>query len=295
MDQVAVQAKQVVRREVFLPPYLLLLLPAVTFMLLMYGYPFLSSITRSFINSQGQFSFENYQKTVDLYLKDIGFTFAVTVFSTAVSAGLAILLAVYLRLRQSSISRVLGGLYRVPIFIPFVVVAQMMTTFLAPHGLLNLTLAKVGMVDIKNPLQLFNFYGLTFGFVWKMIPFSVLIIHGGFQMIDNSYIEAARSCGAGLMRVITRVLIPMNRSSIVVALVLVYSQIVGTFTLPYMLIGGKIPTTITVDIAHRINYFRDFGVANTLGVFSYLLVLATAVYYLKSSVRKVTGSQASER
>jgi ABC-type spermidine/putrescine transport system permease subunit I len=127
-----------------------------------------------------------------------------------------------------------------------------------------------------------------------MIPFSTLIIHGGFQMIDNSYIEAARSCGAGLGRVITRVLIPMNRSSILVALVLVYSQIVGTFTLPYMLIGGKIPTTITVDIAHRINYFRDFGVANALGVFSYLLVLITAVYYLRSSVKKMTGYQASE-
>jgi len=138
------------------------------------------------------------------------------------------------------------------------------------------------------------FLGLTFGFVWKMIPFSALIIHGGFQMIDNSYIEAARSCGAGLVRVITRVLVPMNRSSILVALVLVYSQIVGTFTLPYMLIGGKIPTTITVDIAHRINYFRDFGVANTLGVFSYLLVLMTAVYYLRSSVKKMTGYQASE-
>ncbi len=264
-------------------------------MLLMYGYPFLSSITRSFINSQGQFSFDNYEKTLDLYLKDIGFTFAVTIFSTAVSAGAAILLAVYLRLRQNAISRILGGLYRLPIFIPFVVVAQMMTTFLAPHGLLNLALAKVGMVDIKNPLQLFNFYGLTFGFIWKMIPFSVLIIHGGFQMIDNSYIEAARSCGAGLIRVITRVLIPMNRSNILVALVLVYSQIVGTFTLPYMLIGGKIPTTITVDIAHRINYFRDFGVANTLGVFSYLLVLITAVYYLRSSMKKVTLSQFRER
>jgi putative spermidine/putrescine transport system permease protein len=263
-------------------------------MLLMYGYPFLSSIVRSFINKQGQFSFENYGKTVDLYLKDIGFTFAVTVSSTAVSAVLAILLAVYLRLRQSAISRVLAGFYRIPIFIPFVVVAQMMNTFLAPHGLLNLALAKSGMIDLKSPLQLFNFYGLTFGFVWKMIPFSVLIIHGGFQMIDNSYIEAARSCGAGLIRVITRVLIPMNRSSILVALVLVYSQIVGTFTLPYMLIGGKIPTTITVDIAHRINYFGDYGVANTLGVFSYLLVLVTAIYYLRSSVRRVAGTQPSE-
>ena len=44
---------------------------------------------------------------------------------------------------------------------------------------------------------------------------------------------------------------------------------------------------ITVDIAHRVNYFRDFGVANTLGVFSYLLVFFTALYYLRSSVRKM--------
>jgi ABC-type spermidine/putrescine transport system permease subunit I len=261
----------------------------------MYGYPFLSSIVRSFINNQGEFSFENYSKTVDLYLKDIVFTLAVTVVSTAVSAALAILLSVYLRLRQGPVSRMLAGLYKVPIFIPFVVVAQMMNTFLAPHGLLNLSLTKIGVIDLQYPLQLFNFYGLTFGFIWKMIPFSVLIIHGGFQMIDNSYIEAARSCGAGLMRVITRVLIPMNRPSILVALVLVYSQIVGTFTLPYMLIGGKIPTTITVDIAHRINYFRDFGVANTLGVFSYLLVLLTAIYYLRSSVKKMAGVQDGER
>lgn len=288
------QANATARRGLSLPPYLLLILPAVTFMVLMYGYPFISSILRSFINPEGEFSFDNYAKTIDLYLKDIGFTFAVTVLSTALSAVLAILLAVYLRLRQNPISRVLTGLYRIPIFIPFVVVAQMMNSFLAPHGILNLTLAKLNIIDLQKPLQLFNFYGLTFGFVWKMIPFSTLIIHGGFQMIDNSYIEAARSCGAGLGRVITRVLIPMNRPSILVALVLVYSQIVGTFTLPYMLIGGKIPTTITVDIAHRINYFRDFGVANTLGVFSYLLVLITAIYYLRSSVKKMTGYQAGE-
>ncbi len=288
------QVNSITRRGFSLPPYLLLIFPAVTFMVLMYGYPFISSILRSFINPQGEFSLENYGKTIDLYLKDIGFTLAVTVLSTAVSALLAILLAVYLRLRQNRISRALAALYKIPIFIPFVVVAQMMNSFLAPHGILNLALAKLQLIDLEDPLQLFNFYGLTFGFVWKMIPFSALIIHGGFQMIDNSYIEAARSCGAGLLRVITRVLIPMNRSSILVALVLVYSQIVGTFTLPYMLIGGKIPTTITVDIAHRINYFRDFGVANTLGVFSYLLVLITAVYYLRSSVKKMTGYQASE-
>jgi ABC-type spermidine/putrescine transport system permease subunit I len=275
------------RREFIFPPYVLLLFPAITFMLLMYAYPFITSFTRSLIDPDGNISLANYAKTWDLYLKDIVFTFGVTVFSTAVTGALAVLLAVYLRFRRGPISRILSGLYKIPIFIPFVVVAQMMNSFLAPHGLFNIALAKLGLINIDHPLQLFNFSGLSFGFIWKMVPFSVLIIHGGFQMIDDSYIEAARSAGARLFKVITRILIPMSKSSIMVALVLVYSQIVGTFTLPYMLIGGKSPTTITVDIAHRVNYFRDFGVANSLGVFSYFLVFFTAIYYLRSSVKKM--------
>jgi putative spermidine/putrescine transport system permease protein len=281
-------------REFKFPPYLFLLLPAVTFMLVMYAYPFITSFTRSAVDAQGNLTFANYIKTWALYRKDVFFTFSVTVFSTTVTGVLAVLMAVYLRFRQGLISRFLSGLYKLPIFIPFVVVAQMMNSFLAPHGLFNVALAQMGLIDIDQPLQLFNFSGLSFGFMWKMVPFSVLIIHGGFQMIDNSYIEAARSAGARKFTVITRILIPMSKSSIMVALVLVYSQIVGTFTLPYMLIGGKSPTTITVDIAHRVNYFRDFGVANALGVMSYLLVLFTAIYYLRSSAKKMAETKTAE-
>jgi len=272
------------RKGLSVPSYIFLLAPAVLFMFLMYAYPFLASIIRSFLDKSGSFSLTNYIKTLDLYLKDIVFTFSVTLFNTTLTAILATLIAVYFRIRQNRITRILSALYKLPLFIPFVVVSQMMNSFLAPHGLLNIALAQLGLINLENPLQLFNFAGLSFGFVWKQIPFAVLIMHGGFQMIDNSYIEAARSAGAGMLKVITRILVPMNKSSILVSLVLVYSQIVGTFTLPYMLIGGKIPTTITVDIAHRVNYFRDFGVANALGVFSYLLVLLTAWYYLKTKL-----------
>jgi len=278
------RSTSIARKGLKVPSYILLLTPAVTFMLLMYAYPFLASIIRSFLDKSGSFSLENYLKTLDLYTKDIAFTFSVTIFNTVCTAVLSILLAVYFRIRQNRITRILSALYKLPLFIPFVVLAQMMNSFLAPHGLLNVALAQLRLINLEQPLQLFNFSGLAFGFLWKQVPFAVLIMHGGFQMIDNSYIEAARSAGAGMGKVITRVLIPMNKSSILVTLVLVYSQIVGTFTLPYMLIGGKIPTTITVDIAHRVNYFRDFGVANALGVFSYLLVLLTAWYYLKTKL-----------
>lgn len=266
-------------------PYLLVL-PAVMVIVLLYLYPFLASVWKSFIGKGGVLSLSNYQKTLNLYRMDIIFTFGVTVLSTLIATCLSILLAVYLKISKSWLAKQIGILYRLPIFLPFVVVAQMMRSFLAPHGILNLILAKSGLINIENPLQFFNWIGLTFGFVWKEAPFMVLIILAGFQMIDDSYIEAAKSVGAKLPQIITKILIPMNKSNILVAATLVFCSLVGCFSFPYMLIGGKTPGTITIDIAHRVNYFGDYGVANALGVFSYLMVSLLAVYYIRSMMKK---------
>lgn len=263
-----------------------LLAPAVGLMLALYVFPFISSIYRSFLDSQGGLTLANYQKALDLYLRDVLFSLETAVLSTAIAAVVSIALAAYLRLSASRAAQLIGALYRIPIFIPMVVVAQMMRTFLAPHGLLNIFLAHLGLIDIEFPLQLFNLKGLIFGFVWKQTPFMTLIILSGFQMVDDTYIEAARSLGAKLPQVIIRILLPMSRATISVALILAFTSIVGTFTLPYMLIGGRVPTTVTVDIAHRVNYFGDWGVANALGVLSYLMVLFAAIYYLRYAVRK---------
>jgi len=264
----------------------LLLFPAVMVIVLLYLYPFLSSFWKSFISKEGVLSVANYQKTLKLYRYDILFTMGVTLLSTFIATVLSILLAVYLRLSKGWLANSIGILYRLPIFLPFVVIAQMMRSFLAPHGVFNIFLAKLGIINIENPLQFFNWTGLTFGFVWKQAAFMALIILGGFQMIDDSYIEAARSVGAKLPQIITKVLIPMNKTTILIAVTLVFCSLVGCFSFPYMLIGGKTPVTITVDIAHRVNYFGDYGVANALGVFSYIIVSFLALYYVRSMMRK---------
>ena len=263
----------------------LLLLPAVGLMLALYAYPFASSIYRSFLDGKGSLTLANYVKARELYLRDILFSLEVSVLSTAIAAALSIVLAAYLRLSTGRFAQLVGAVYRLPIFIPFVVVAQMMRTFLAPHGLLNIFLAQIGLIDLKAPLQLFNWQGLTFGFVWKQTAFMTLIVLSGFKMVDDTYIEAARSVGARLPQVIIRILVPMSLTSISVAVILAFTSTMGTFTLPYMIVAGE-PTTVTVDIAHRVTYFGDYGVANSLGTTSYLMVLVAAIYYLRYAVRK---------
>ncbi len=265
---------------------LVLLLPATALMLALYAWPFISSVYRSFLTQESGFTLANYEKAFELYFRDVVFSLEVAILGTLIAAILSITLSAYLRLRGGRIAQAVGLLYRLPIFIPFVVVGQMMRTFLAPHGLLNIFLAQLGVIDLNAPLQLFNIYGLVLSFVWKQAPFMTLIILGGFQMIDDAFLEAARSVGANVLQVILRVLVPMNRAGISVAVVLAFTSTIGTFTLPFMLIGGKVPTTVTVDIAHRVTYFGDWGVANALGVLTYLMVLIMAIYYLRYSVRK---------
>lgn len=255
-------------------------------MLALYAYPFVSSIYRSFLSSKGILTLANYAKARELYLRDVFFSLEISVLSTAIAAALSIALAAYLRLATGRFVRLMGAIYRFPIFIPFVVVAQMMGTFLAPHGLLNIFLAQIGLVNLEAPLELLNWKGLAFGFVWKQAPFMTLIVLSGFEMVDDTYIEAARSVGAKLPQVIVRILVPMSRATLSVALILSFTSTVGTFTLPYMLIGGKVPTTLTVDIAHRVTYFGDYGVANALGTLAYLIVIFTAIYYLRYTVRR---------
>lgn len=264
---------------------LALLLPATALMLILYAWPFVASVYRSFL-IEGTPTLANYQKAYELYFRDVLFSLEVAILTTVFSAILSIAISAYVRLADNRLARLTGFLYRLPIFIPFVVVGQMMRTFLAPHGLFNVFLAQAGIIDLDSPLQLFNLGGLVLSFVWKQAPFMTLIILGGFQMINNSHIEAARSVGANVFQVILKILVPMSQASIAVAVILVFTSTVGTFTLPFMLIGGKTPTTVTVDIAHRVTYFGDYGVANALGVFTYLMVLITAIYYLRYSVRK---------
>jgi ABC-type spermidine/putrescine transport system permease subunit I len=265
---------------------LVLLLPATALMLVLYAWPFVSSVYRSFLDSEGGLTLANYDKAYELYFRDVIFSLEVAVLSTVMAAFFSVSLSTYVRLANNRISKIAAFLYRLPIFIPFVVVGQMMRTFLAPHGLLNVFLAQLGIIDLDSPLQFFNLQGLTLSFVWKQAPFMTLIILGGFQLIDDAYIDAARSVGANIVQVIIKILVPMSRASIAVAVILAFTSTISTFTLPFMLIGGKVPTTVTVDIAHRVTYFGDYGVANSLGVMSYLLVLITAIYYLRYSVRK---------
>jgi putative spermidine/putrescine transport system permease protein len=57
----------------------------------------------------------------------------------------------------------------------------------------------------------------------------------------------------------------------------------SVLSVPIMISGGS-PTMITVDMAFRVNAYSDYGVANALGVVSYLIAGSVAWIYIRRNV-----------
>jgi len=53
-----------------------------------------------------------------------------------------------------------------------------------------------------------------------------------------------------------------------------------------LMINAQTPTTITANMAFRINAYGDYGVANALGVISILLTGVVAWLYLRQAARE---------
>ncbi|MFN3282749.1 MAG: ABC transporter permease [Pseudothermotoga sp.] len=253
----------------------LLVLPALLVLILLYIYPLVRAIWTSFLK-ENHLTWANYGKVFEVYSRDVLYSVVMTTGVVLVVLVLSVLLASYLRFKEW---RFLDLMYRLPLFIPFLIVGHAMRIFLAPHGTLNSLLTRVLRVE-ELPGFSRSWIGLLWTFVWVMTPYAALIVLGAFRALDSSYIEAARNLGASKAKIVFTVIMPMCKPSIMVAAILTFVRTISSLTIPVM-IGPNTPNMITVDMMFRINFFNDWGVANALGVVSYLIVVVFAVYYLR--------------
>ncbi len=270
-----------------LGPALLLMAPAVVMVGLLFVYPLLVSLAFAFRNeSTGAWDLTNFNKAFSLYGSDIALTAGVTVLSTALVGVFAIAIAGYLTLGENPRAvSLLRWIYRWPLFIPFVVAAQLMRTFLAKNGMLNNALMSLGVVDPLHAISLLDWRGVVITFVWKQLPFAALLISGAMASMDRSMIESARGLGAGRFRILLEIVVPQVQSTVFVALILSFVTMLSALSVPMMLVAGS-PTLLTVDMAWRVNSYGDYGVANALGFVSFAMSGVAAWFYLRQGIRE---------
>ena len=179
----------------------------------------------------------------------------------------------------------LRWLYRWPLFIPFIVAAQCMRTFLAKNGLMNNTLVAAGILDPMQTASLLDWRGIVITFVWKQVPFVTLMLAGAMASLDRATIEAGRNLGASRLRVLVEIVLPQVAQTLLVGLVLSFVTMLSVLSVP-MMVAGSQPTMLTVDMAFRINSYGDYATANALGVISYAMTAVVAWIYLRHQLRR---------
>jgi putative spermidine/putrescine transport system permease protein len=263
---------------------MLLVLPALAVVLALFVYPLSLSVISAFTTKTGEATLDNFAKTAELYRDDIIFTFVIVAISTAFIGIASAGIGGYLVLGENPRAvAALKWLYRWPLFIPFIVAAQCMRTFLAKNGIMNNTFDTLGIIDVRNAVGLLDWRGIIVTFVWKQTPFVALLVSGAMASLDRATIEAARNLGAGRLRILVEIVLPQVSSAMVVGLILSFVTMLSVLSVPIMISGGA-PTMITVDMAFRINSYSDYGVANALGLISYAMTGAAAWVYLRRGV-----------
>lgn len=268
----------------------LLVLPALAIVVLLFIVPLFSSLTGAFhvpdAAGAGSWGLENFSKAFALYSGDILFTLIIVSLSTALIALMAIAIGGYLTLGSNPRAvTILRWLYRWPLFIPFIVVGQILRTFLAKNGLMNSLLIESGIIAPIQAMSFLDWRGIVIAFVWKQTPFVTLLLAGAMAALDRSTIESARNLGAGRLRILIEIVLPQVRQTLLVGLILSFVTMMSVLSVPLM-INAQSPTMITANMAFRINAYGDYGVANALGTISLLMTSLVAWIYLRQTMKE---------
>lgn len=264
--------------------YLLLVAPATLLIALFFLWPLGFSLISAFTRETGQLTLAHFNKALTLYSQDIVFTVVIVLISLAILALLSISIAAIIVLSPfRAIVKTMAFLYRLPLFIPFIVTAQMMRTFLAKNGLMNNVLVATGVMTPMETTSLLGWSGIIITFVWKQMAFTTLLICGAMSAVDSAHILAAKNLGASRLRILFDIILPQVLPTIGVAMVLSTVTMMSVLSVPLM-IGTGTPTMMTVDMAFRVNSYGDYPVANALGVISYLICALLSWFYLRHSL-----------
>ncbi len=264
---------------------LLLVVPALLVITLLFIVPLMASAVGAF-EVGGEYGLGNFRKTFELYTPDIIFTVVIVGLSTILIGLSSIAIGGYLTLGENPRAvMILRWLYRWPMFIPFIVVGQLMRTFLAKNGMMNNVFINLGLMSPIDAISFLDWRGIVIAFVWKQTPFVALLVSGAMASIDRGTIEAARNLGASRLRVLIEIVVPQVAVTLLVGLILSFVTMMSVLSVPLM-INAQSPTMLTADIAFRINAYRDYGVANALGLISLLVASTMAWIYLRQNLKE---------
>jgi raffinose/stachyose/melibiose transport system permease protein len=191
---------------------------------------------------------------------------------------------------------VLRVAFFVPVMLPMVVIAVLWSYVYNPDfGVVNSTLGQLGLESWQHIWlgdERLALIAVSVVSGWVYCGFYMAIFYAAFQRIPNEVLEAARLDGAGEFTLFWRVRVPMIRSFLEVALLLVVTGGFQSFDLFYVLTNGgpynstEVVTTYLVKVVFN---DQEVGYGSALAVLMTIVVGAVGLLYTRVRRRSLDG------
>lgn len=189
--------------------------------------------------------------TLWLYLSTL--KFAAIVWAITLLVGFTIAYFLVFHVRSLIIAIGLFLLCTVPFWTSNIIRMISWIPLLGKQGLINQAIMGLGISDEPLEWLLFSDFAVVVSYVHLFTLFMIVPIFNSMARIDKSLIEAAKDAGAGRMRIMWEVIVPLSRSGIALGSIFVIVLVMGDFFVIKVMSGGQRASVVS-------NIFEDINV-----------------------------------
>ena len=257
-----------------------LILPTVAYLGLFFAWPMAQAFKLAF-NENGAWTVEPFRRMAN----DANFEDALkfTLLLVGVIVPLQFVLALAMALLVNAKVRGRGlflAIFILPLAVSDLAAGLVWQSILTERGYLNTLLEKVGLIDQpyiwlnpSKPNQLL--FAVVIAEIWRSTAFVMVIFLAGLQGIPREYSEAAEVFGAGFFQRVRKVILPMLKPSLQVALLFRIIFAFEAFAVVIALTGRAKTTLATEAWRWQADYF-DSHVAAAYSALILVLSLVAA-------------------
>lgn len=272
--------------------------PAALFLAVFVGWPIVSFVRNSFYKvspiaggPKEFIGFDNYVSLmsspsfVDSAWRTVVYTVVVVFFEFLLGFTVAMLFTVLGR--RSAVFRTI---FMYPLMIAPIVAGLLWRYLLIDNfGIVNSLLERAGVLGDAHDISWLSnpriaLFAVAFPDIWLTTSFITLVLFAGLQNLPADVLEAARIDGAGFWTILFRMVIPMLRPVIAVALIIRGIDAARAFDIIQIQTGGgpqDSTNVMSLLIYRTMVRFGDPGLASAMGTVYLIVMLAVAGLVVK--------------
>ncbi|MCP8615842.1 ABC transporter permease [Salirhabdus salicampi] len=244
--------------------------------------PVFAVLLKSFGIGTGDFTVANYEKffQTSYYINSLLNSVKAALISTAAVVLLSVVVSLYVTRSQSFVAKTYRGIALLPLVAPPFIFSLSLIILLGRNGVVTQYLNSW----FGWEFSIYGFWGVVFAQIIGYFPVGYMLVESTLRTTNTSLEQASQDLGANQWKTIFNITIPLAKSGIIKAGLLVFVMALADFSNP-MIIGGGLPF-LASDAYLLVVGQQNIEMAAVLGVFLIvpsLLVFIFQTYFLKDT------------